>query len=426
MNFIKRILISEERQRLVSNIGNLFIFQGINYVLPLVTIPYIVRVIGPANFGILSFAQVINNYFVIISDYGFNISATQLIAKNQSDSEKRNEAFSAVLSIKLLLMIACLLILVLATFFFAELGRHRFIYLAYFLMVPGNIFFSNWLFLGMEEMKYLTYPNLVSKLVYTITIFIFLHRPEQFEVVAWLFGASWILGGLVGLGIAIHRYKLRWKWVPLRLVKKYLADGWHLFISTFSVSLYRQSNIFILGLVGSDVVVGYYSAAEKIIKVIQSVFNPVIQAFYPFVSRKTKNPEKGLAVIKKLITWLALFAILVITVIIITAPPFTSLFLGEKFHPTIRVLQIGSISILFSLLNYAIGIIFMTNYGMKELFTRAVILTGIFNLLSCYLLSLFLQHTGAAIAFSLSETVLFGLLIWFSWRNKEKWSTTVG
>ncbi|GAB4337694.1 MAG: flippase [Calditrichia bacterium] len=391
--------------------------------MPLITIPYIVRVVGPANFGLLSFAQVVSSYFEIITDYGFNISATQIIAKNQKNSEKTIEAFNAVFWIKIVLMVLCFSILFIVSFFVEEVAKYRFIYFFYFLMVPGNVLFSNWLFLGMEEMKYLTYPNFVSKLVYTVLIFSFLREETQYALVAAFFGLSWIAGGATGFIIAFKRYKLKLKLIKFRVLKKYFLEGWHIFISTFAISLYRQSNVFILGLFANNAFVGYYSAAEKIVKVIQSIFNPVIQAFYPFVSRKTASSKtQGITIIKKLSLGLFLTGAALVLIIVFSADFATPIFLGKKFLASIPVLKITSFSIIFSLLNYAIGIIFMTNFGLKKWFTSSVIITGLFNLVFCSVLSYNWHHTGAAISFTVAEIFLFFLLILFTFKNKEMWT----
>ena len=130
---IKDLFLSNERKRLFKNVLNLFFFQGTNYILPLVTIPYIVRIIGPEKFGILSFAQVLNQYFVIITDYGFNITGTQRISQVQEDIKERANVFSGILAVRILLLILTFCMLIVIIFLFSSLQQNIRIYLAYFL-----------------------------------------------------------------------------------------------------------------------------------------------------------------------------------------------------------------------------------------------------------------------------------------------------
>ena len=423
---IKDLLISNERRRLFKNVLNLFFFQGTNYILPLITIPYIVRVIGPEKFGILSFAQVLNQYFVIITDYGFNITGTQRISQVQDDIQKRTDVFTGILAVKILLLFLSLFLLLLIILLFTSLQQDFRIYLAYFLMVPGSIFLSNWFFLGMEKMHFLNYPNVISRIGYTIFIFLFLKQEQQYYLVAVFYGVFFIVGGAVSFYLAISHFNLKWSVPSIKEIIFYFKDGWHIFISNLSISLYRQSNIFFLGLVAPKEIVGYYSAGEKIVKVLQSIFTPVTQAFYPYVSRKIKSsPLSGFRSIKFLLKWMGGATALIALVLILFAKPLTLLFLGNNFIPSIAVLRISSFVICLGLLNYILGIIFMTNFGLKKEFSKGVIITGLMNTIVCLSLSYFFQGIGTALAFLFSEFFLMGLLIFYIHINRSNWSVAL-
>ena len=421
---IKDLFLSNERKRLFKNVLNLFFFQGTNYILPLVTIPYIVRIIGPEKFGILSFAQVLNQYFVIITDYGFNITGTQRISQVQEDIKERANVFSGILAVRILLLILTFCMLIVIIFLFSSLQQNIRIYLAYFLMIPGSILLSNWFFLGMEKMHFLNYPNVISKIGYTIFIFIFLKQENQYYLVAVFYGIFFVVGGMISFYLAFSHFKLKWSIPSAETIIFYFKDGWHIFISNLSISLYRQSNIFFLGLVAPKEIVGYYSAGEKIVKALQSVFTPVTQAFYPYVSRKTKSsPLSGIRSTKFLLKWMGGATTLIAIALIIFAKPLTLLFLGDKFTPSIAVLRISSFVVSLGLLNYIIGIVFMTNFGLKKEFSKGVIITGIMNTIVCLSLSYLFQEIGTAVAFLFSEFFLMGLLIFYIYINRSKWSS---
>ncbi|MEL6820379.1 MAG: flippase [Calditrichota bacterium] len=419
----KSLFKTLEHRRLFANVQNLFLVQATNYLLPLLVIPYIVRVIGPDKFGLISFAQTTILYFLMITDYGFDITGTQWLAQNQDDGTKRSELFSTVTSLKAILCFFCAILLLIATTLFPAVREHATLYWAYFLMIPGMLMFSNWYYMGMEEMKYLNYPNVISKIGYAAGVFLFVKVEADYEKVALFYGLSIFIGGLFSLWILKRRFNISFTLQPINKLITAAREGWAIFLSTFAIHLYRRSNIFFLGLVAPSEAVGYYSAGEKIVKALQSTFVPVTQAFYPFISRRM-NVSKGKTapVIKKLMLILGASTFLLSLLMSIFAEPLITFFAGERFVASILVFQIACFVICFGVLNYILGILFMTNIGLKHEFTMSVIIIALINVALCLILSNIWQEIGAAMAFVTAEALLLLLLISFSLKNKHRWS----
>lgn len=280
---------SEENKRLLGNFISLSVLQGANYILPLITFPYLVRVLGIDNFGLLAFATATIAYFNIITDYGFNLTATREISIHRESRDKIIEIFSSVMTIKLLLMLISFGLLTILVFSFQKFSQHWEIYFLTFGSVIGQVLFPIWFFQGMERMKYITYLNIVSKSIFTIAVFIFVHNEADVWIVPLLTSIGFIIVGVWSLFIIRKQFNITFKLQSLNTIKYHLIDGWHVFLSRIYVSFYTTTNTVLLGLFTNNTIVGYYSVAEKIVVALGGLFEPVNQTIYPFLAKKYKE-----------------------------------------------------------------------------------------------------------------------------------------
>src|SRR5699024_9198471 len=167
---LARFKKSKDGKVLASNFGYLMLLQIAGYVFPLITIPYLARVIGVDGFGKIAFAAAVMVWFQTISDWGFNYTATRDVARHRDNLEKVSEIFSNVLWARILLMLVSfvmLLLLIQTIPYFKELQN---ILLVSFLLVPGHIMFPDWFFQAMKRMKYITIINQLSKTLFTVFV----------------------------------------------------------------------------------------------------------------------------------------------------------------------------------------------------------------------------------------------------------------
>ena len=131
----------EEKKRFLKNFFSLAILQGLNYILPLLTLPYLIRVLGAEKFGLLAFATAIIGYFIVLTDYGFNFTATREVSLNIENNEKLNEIFSSVMIIKFMLFIISLFLLTILVIAFEKFNADPLLYYLTFGTVFGQILF---------------------------------------------------------------------------------------------------------------------------------------------------------------------------------------------------------------------------------------------------------------------------------------------
>ncbi len=279
------MITKSDKKRLLSNFFSLVSLQGVNYILPLLTFPYLVRVLGVEYFGLLAFATAIITYFTIITDYGFNLTATREISVHRDNKEKVIEIFSAVMSIQFILMLLSFLLLVILIFSFERFSKDWEVYFITFGTVIGQMLFPVWFFQGMERMKYITYLNIFAKSIFTVAIFIFVKEQNDFYLVPLFTSIGFILAGILSLVIIQKEFKVKFVFQPIDTIKYYLFDGWYLFKTRIFVSLYTVTNIFLLGVFTNNTVVGFYSIAERIVNAVGGLFAPANQAIYPFMTK---------------------------------------------------------------------------------------------------------------------------------------------
>ena len=405
-----------ELKRLKSNFLALSFLQATNYLLPLITLPYLIQVLGIEYFGLLAFATAVIAYFSILTDYGFNLTATKEISLHREDKNKIIEIYSSVMTIKFILLIMSFLILCTLVFTFQRLAEHWEIYLLSFGSVLGQVLFPIWVFQGMEKMKYITYLNIVSKLIFTIAIFVFVQQQSDVYLVALFFSLGSIIAGILSLYLIRKEFNIKFQLQKQETLRFYLIDGWHVFLSRFYVSLYTTTNILLLGLFTNNLAVGYYAVIEKIVLAIGGIFQPLNQSIYPYLVKKQKECFNTFVLFLKKISTIFLLA--------------SSFFilLAEYFVDELVLLIHGEHNLHLSfLLSIFLLRIFVLPFGAllsnsliimqrKKEFIKVMNYTVLSDLLIVPLSIYYFQETGLVISF-LIIIVIHTLFLWYYVNN---------
>jgi PST family polysaccharide transporter len=409
INKIKNIANTEDKKRLFSNFVSLSVLQGANYILPLITLPYLVRVLGPEKFGLIAFAQAFIQYFVILTDYGFNLSATREISIYRENRQKVQEIFSSVMIIKLTLTIISIIILSIIVFSFEKFRNDWGIYFLTFGMVIGQVLFPVWFFQGMERMKYITFLNITAKLIFTISIFIFVHKASDYIYVPLLNSLGFIVAGIMALWIVFRDFSIDFRFPSLEALKHQLKEGWYIFISTVAISLYTVSNTFILGLFTNPTIVGYYAAYEKIHRAIIGLFYPIFQASYPYFSKLyIQHVEKFKKYYYLLLKSTLFLSVFIFIFVILFAKDIVIIILGSEYLTYLSSFYIMSMLIVIIPSAYIIFNIGLLSLGLSKYFMKIYIFGGLINILTIILLVGFfkLSIIGATISLIFTETII--------------------
>jgi len=286
---IKGKLQSKDAKRLISNFFALSVLQGVNYILPIITMPYLIRVLGAKYFGLLAFASATVAYLEIITDYGFNLTATREISIHRRDKKKVNEIFSTVMCIKMLLMITCFIFLCILVLSLDKFSKNWEIYFFTFGTVVGQVLFPVWFFQGMEKMKYIAYLNILARSLFTLAIFIFVQTQEDYYIVPVLSSLGYIVAGLCSLIIIKSKFDINFQLQRIVIIRKYFTNARNIFIIDFIPNLYNNFSTFFLGFFVSMEILGYYSLATKIIDIFNRFIYVIRNVTYPYLSNNFSN-----------------------------------------------------------------------------------------------------------------------------------------
>lgn len=393
--------------RLLENIFSLYLLQGLNYVIPLAVLPYLVRVLGMEIYGLIAFSQSFAQYFNILTDYGFNYSATRFIAQNKQDADAISRAFCRVYLIKTFLM--CLgLVLLLIILTTVPRFRHDALYFAAaFLAVLGGVLFPTWYFQGVEKMRYISILTGIPKILSAVLLFVFVHRPQDGLLALTIQSSGIVVAGVLGLWFSLRDLKIRLEWPPWSELRATFAEGWHLFISTAAISLYTNTNVFLVGILAGNVQAGYFSAAEKMIRAMIGVIGPIPQAIFPHInSLVSQSTEVALAFISKSLAWMAGLTIIPSLLMLLLAKPITLLCFGAAAGPSVAVVRwIAFLPFLIAISN-VLGTQTMITFGLDRQFSRILIASGLLNLALAFPLIKLFAAQGAGAAVLTTETVV--------------------
>lgn len=402
---ISRINKSKDGKTVASNFGYLMLLQVASYIFPLLTIPYLARVIGVEGFGKIAFAAAVIVWLKTISDWGFNYTATRDVALNKNDLNKVSEIFSNVLWARIILMLLSLLLLLIAIAFIPYFEENKIILLVSFLLVPGNIFFPEWFFQAMERMKFITILSLISKMVFTLLIFIFIKEKSDFILQPLFMSLGFIVSGFFATYIIVFKWKIKIHKPNFKEVFITIKGSTDVFINNIMPNLYNSFSVVLLGFYGGSVANGLLDAGSKFINISQQFLMIISRVFFPLLSRKidSHNLYAKINIYLSIIACISLF---------ILAPFIIKFFYTKEFIGAVIILRIMSVSIIFSALISTFGTNFMIVTGHEKDLRNITVICSLVGFTLAFPLISSYGYIGAAITITVTRAIL-GLSIMY-------------
>lgn len=410
--FKQRLNANKDKKALASNFGYLMIMQMAGYVFPLLTLPYLARVIGVEGFGKIAFAAAIIVWFQTITDWGFSYTATRDVARNRDNLAKVSEIFSNVFWAKSLLAVLSFIILFALTELIPYLKQNQLLLFFTFMLVPTKILFADWFFQAIEKMKFITIFDLVAKISFTLCIFIFINDKDDFILQPLFLALGSLVVGLVSFYLIVFNWKYKISRPQSHEIYLTLKNSKDVFINNIIPNLYNSFSSILLGFWGGSVANGLLDAGTKFANIAQQFIGIISRVFFPFLSRKS-NAHNIYEKINIIVTVCGAFFL------IILAPSIIKFFFTPEFYDSILVLQIMACSLIFLTLSNTYGLNYLIIHGYEKLLRNITISSSIIGFLACFPLIYFYDFLGAALTIASTRAIL-GLSIMYKAKHIQR------
>ena len=415
MNRIKRMLRSTQ----MANGVWLYFLQFFQMVVPLLTFPYITRVLGVNLYGDFSIALVIVTYLQVLVEYGFNFSGTRKLAI--SKEEKYSEVYSNIFWAKMILMLGSILLVICVFLVSGYSLIQRKCIMALFGIVIGTAFQQTWVFQGVQKMKYITIINVVARVLSVGLIFLFVRNSNDIYMYCFLYASTNVISGLISIFICKISFGLSIHYYGMHSVVREIKDGFSLFLTSAMAKVVASVGTFFTGIYASNYDVGVYSAVQKIPNIMVLCYSPISQVLFPYISKLFgDNASKAKKIVKILCGPIMLLVICVCGCVGFIAKPLISILCGTEYISGSVYVYVLLIWIVFSILNNILGSLIMVASGRSKQYSTIFVMNVVFSIILNYILVVNWSCFGAALATLVSEIVLSLVMICYIVKEKKK------
>lgn len=393
-------------QRIADNALSLFALQGLTYLVSFLTVPYLLRTLGTGNFGSIAFANTVMAQFILLTDFGFASSATRLVAIQAKDGKQFGNLFSAVMTVKFLLLVLSGSIVASLALWVPRFHGDRTILAVAFLQVVGSVLFPSWLFQGLERMRLITIISIVARLISTGLIFLLVHGPQDTILSMVCQSGGVLLQGLIAIYFAIVVLDVRPAMPTASEIWYQVKDSFHPFLGASMGNLVGGSSVLFLGMFKDMTTVGSYAAIERTARAEVMAMLPASQAAYPHVAQRFhEGLHSGNRAVLRLCTYLLGGAFVFVGLIALFARPILRLLYGTKLLTEAHLFAAFSIWSFLSLLNTLLGLHYLIASGHAKAYGKSVFWSALITVILFVTLIPHFSSRGSLTAVIIGEVV---------------------
>ena len=381
------------------------IYQVVAIILPIISTPYISKVLGAKNIGIYGYTLSISAYFVLAGTLGMTLYGQREIAYLQKDKEKYSKAFFEIFFLKLIVM--SISALVFYIFFVRGNNNYNLFYKILLLELLANAIDVSWFFQGLEEFKKTVLRNLIVKVASVACIFIFIKEKSDLPIYFLIYTLSILLGNL-SLWVSVPKYVCKTK-ISIKNVFKHLPPTFIMFVPQVAIQVYTVLDRTMIGKIISDKTqVGYYTQGENLIKLLLTIITALGTVMLPRIANSfvNKDYDKIREYIYKSFNMVFLLSFPMIAGIIIVADIFVPKFFGPGYDGVATIMIVISPILLLIGMSNVIGVQYLLPTKHQKEFTISVICGACVNFIINLILIRRFYAVGAAIGTVIAESVV--------------------
>lgn len=393
---------------LLINVLSLLAYRGASFIIPLVTLPYLARILGVEHMGLLALGLACVMYCSTISDWGFNVYTTKDIAQHRDDKLKVTQLFWSTFNAKLVMGCATLAILLLVTWFNPAWHALFFIVLANSTVLFGQLLSFGWLMQGFEKLGKTAVISTVGQLCSIPLTFLLVKSPEDTWLAALIPGVVAFITAIITLTFVVKMRVIGfYRFEPKEIMQR-IKDSLHVFLAIFGANMFNNINVLILASMTSTYMVGLYNGADRLKKAANSVPEQIGNAFFPRVSHLFhKDRAAAIAATRKSISLSFLLSVFIVVFTFFFADFIVRILLGADFHNSADVLRVAVCGFIFGNVSYPAGLQILIPHGLAKQRMHVMFIVGLINIPICCLLAWQFGAVGAASSLVLSEFLVF-------------------
>ena len=408
MIFIRKNILTNNKT-ILTNFSYLTILQVFVLLFPLITYPYLLRVVGLELWGIVVFAQTIISYISLIINFGFNVTGAKDIASNRNNNNLISEIVSSIYINKIIIWIVCFSIYITVISIVPFFREHYLLYLLSYFLTFNELLFPVWFFQGIEKMKYITYINIFVRAMFVLLIFVFVRDASDYLYIPLLNSIGPLLGGLISIFVIIRKESVRFTFVPKCKLLNYIKDAFPIFISIISINVYGNLNKLIVGSFLGMSEVAVYDIGEKIRGLMGLPIQMMGQATFPKIAR-----EKKISFVNKVMFFVVSLVSVCYVVLFFISPWLVCFFIGTESQEAVWIIRILGLGVILSACNIYLGGNRLVPFGYKNRYMQVMVGNSVFYMLAVstlYLLGI-INLYSVAVLMVLVEFVCFCSLVY--------------
>ena len=388
MRFIDEIKSrAKNNKTLLANFSYITVLQVFVLLTPLITYPYLTRVLGTELYGLVITAQILSGYATIIVKFGFDSVSARHVSIWRGDASKLSEIVSSILYLRLILWIASFIIYIIIVIAVPIYRQHFLLFLFSFGLTLNVLLFPQFFFQGIERMKVITFVNVGIQTVFIVLTFIVIKQPEDYLLVPILHTIGYLLGGVAAIYIIFKRYKLSFLIPTREQATYYLKDAFPLFATDAVCTIKDKLNYLLLGVFVNMSEVVVYDVGSKLTSLAVQPLTIISTVIFPRMAQNHSN-----SLFKKFGYVVFLTIVCIVIVLNLFLHPIVFLLIGKEI-PLLPI-RLFLLSPLFLGVGSYIGsCLFVARGYNKYMFYSIVITTSVYLILLIILFITNLMNT---------------------------------